>query len=74
MSETIKQNIKQFRLSANMTQAQVAEAMGVKQSTVSRWETPGDNWPDPPTLERLAELFGRQPVDFFAAAEQPELA
>lgn len=38
------------------TQAQLGDAVGVKQSTVSRW-LKGESIPDPPQQDRLAELI-----------------
>lgn len=40
------------------TQEQVAEELGCRQETVSKWEL-GATVPDPPTLRTLAAFFGR---------------
>lgn len=60
--------IGEMRERAGMTQAQLADSMGVNPATVSRWES-GDIHPVGSKLIRLAdlfhctidELFGREP-------------
>lgn len=59
--------IRQHRLAGKMTQAQLAEKIGVQYQTVSKWEN-GITMPDIMTLPRIAdvlditldELFGRK--------------
>lgn len=46
-----------LRRRAGYTQATLADAMGVTQNTVSRWEL-GDMQPSPANLVRLRELLG----------------
>lgn len=53
----IKDNIKKARLKSGLTQAQVANKLGVSQSQYARWESGGRN-PKDDTLEKLAEIFG----------------
>ena len=53
----IKDNIKKARLKSGLTQAQVAEKLGVSQAQYARWESGGRN-PKNDTLEKLAEVFG----------------
>ena len=48
--------IKELRKEANLTQIQVAEALGVNQSTVCSWEL-GSAMPRAELLPKLAELF-----------------
>ncbi len=52
-------NLKKIRTSKNpkVTQSQIAQAMGVTQQTVVRWEN-GSGSPDPNTLVPLAEFLG----------------
>lgn len=45
------------RESANLTQSEVAEALGVDQSAVSQWET-GKTAPRASLLLRLSALYG----------------
>lgn len=48
--------IRIFRKKSNMTQAAVADALGVDQTTVSKWEK-GEALPRADTLIKLADLF-----------------
>ena len=48
--------IRIFRKKSNMTQAAVADALGVDQTTVSKWEK-GEALPRADTLIKLAALF-----------------
>ena len=63
--------IKQVRHTAGLTQAELAEALGVSQPTVNRWET-GETEPARTTLEQLAEVTGTTPewLAFGRPAEQ----
>lgn len=47
---------KVLREKANLTQAQVAEALSIGQSTVSMWES-GENLPRADKLPQLAKLL-----------------
>ena len=49
--------IKDFRMTKNLTQEEVADALGVQRTTVTMWET-GKSVPRTELLPRLAELFG----------------
>lgn len=49
--------IKQMREEKKITQLQLAEALGVSDKTVSKWET-GKGYPDITLLEPIAEAFG----------------
>lgn len=50
-------NLKKLRKLHKVTQTALAEAMGVTQQAVGKWET-GRSSPDPETLMRLATFFG----------------
>ena len=50
-------NIKKLRLEANMTQAKLAELIGVTRATVTQWET-GWSQPRMGAVEKLANVFG----------------
>lgn len=52
----LAENIKLYRKGSNMTQEQLAEAVGVTVGAVSKWES-GTTVPDLCTLMALAELF-----------------
>lgn len=49
-------SLREHRLKAGWTQAQVAEHLGVQPSAVTMWET-GERKPNIIMLKRLAELF-----------------
>ena len=50
---TFTKNLKRFRTAKNMTQEQVAQALGVSTQTVSRWEC-GTTLPDVAMLPEIA--------------------
>ncbi len=52
----IAKNIRSLRLKHQMTQSQLAAALGVQYQTVSKWET-GTTTPDTMMLPKLADLF-----------------
>ncbi len=58
------EQLKRARLDAGMTQAQVAEALGLTQSAVSKCEG-GERRIDPIELKRLANLYGKSITFFF---------
>ena len=49
--------LKVYRQKNGIKQAELAEKLGVANSTVSMWET-GDRKPDIIVLKKLAEIFG----------------
>lgn len=49
--------IKQLRTNRKIKQEDLAEAVGVKRSTVGKWEN-GNNYPTVEVLDKLASLFG----------------
>lgn len=61
----IGQRIKEARVAAKMTQAEVAEAMGVHQTTISQWET-GLQSPKVTVLRRLAVVLNCGVYDLMA--------
>lgn len=56
MKITLNQNLRKFRLAAEMTQEQLAESLSVSPQTVSRWEN-GISYPDIALLPTIAALF-----------------
>lgn len=50
------QKLKELRLEAHLSQAELAQKMGVGQNTVSTWEL-GARQPDYDTLIKLAKYF-----------------
>lgn len=49
--------IRTARIAAGMTQQQLADALGVAQQSVTRWET-GEREPRVSTLRRIAAVLG----------------
>ena len=54
---TLGETLKAHRVRCNMTQAFVAEALGVSRQAVSKWES-GSSEPSTSNLLALAKLFG----------------
>ena len=52
----ISNNVRRLRRQRDMSQAQLADRLGVTRQTVSGWER-GLTYPDLPMLEKLAEVF-----------------
>lgn len=50
--------IKEFRISLGLKQSELANLIGVRQNTLSTWET-GRYEPDLDALAKMSELFGR---------------
>lgn len=51
------ENIRTARKAANMTQEELAAALGVRHPAISKWER-GECFPALPTLVRLANVLG----------------
>lgn len=65
---TIGQKIKTGRMSRNMTQADLAKALGVSPSAVGMWEQDRRE-PDLDTFEALADVFN-VPMSYFVTDEE----
>lgn len=52
----LKDNLKKERLNNGLTQAQVAERLGVSQAQYARWESGGRN-PKYEIIKKLADIF-----------------
>jgi transcriptional regulator with XRE-family HTH domain len=57
LSAAVAATLRSLRVAAHLTQAEVASAVGVTVSQVSRWETPGGPVPQLRYQRRLAELY-----------------
>ena len=53
----LAENIKKFRTDADLTQAKLAELVGVTRATVTQWET-GWSQPRMGAVEKLSEVLG----------------
>lgn len=58
----LAKNLKKYRTAANMTQRDIAHALGIDPSAVSLWEA-GKVSPTVRHLRRLADILGCQPAD-----------
>lgn len=58
------QNIRKYRLAMGLTQAQLAEKVGVQYQTVSKWET-GTTMPDAAMLPQIADVLNVSMDDLF---------
>ncbi len=58
LSALVAATLRALRVAANLTQAEVAAAVGVTVSQVSRWEAPDGPVPLLRHRRRLAELYG----------------
>lgn len=56
MKLRISENIRDLRRQMNLTQEQLAEALGVTVGAVSKWES-GANTPDVSLIAELADFF-----------------
>jgi transcriptional regulator with XRE-family HTH domain len=61
------ETLKELRKEAGLTQADLAERLGVEQPTVQRWEG-GRREPSLSTLEQIARVLGVSPSAFFSDA------
>lgn len=55
---TIAQRIRTARTGAGLTQAQMADALGVTRSACSQWESPAGTTPQPAHISVLARVLG----------------
>ena len=62
--------IKSMRERAGFTQAEVAESLGIAQSTIAMWEN-GTNQPRADKLPQLAKLYGCKIDDLFDDTDRP---
>lgn len=67
IKEIASANIASYRRKADMTQRDVAVALGVTVNSVHLWEK-GTTWPEADKFDRMAELFGIPAWEFFNAS------
>lgn len=63
------ENVRRLRMQRGVTQAEMANRLGVTQATYSRLES-GVRTPDLPVLGNIAEALGVDPSDLIAPAEK----
>lgn len=68
MTDKFNENLKKARQDANMTQAEVARAVGVAKNTYCNWEL-GIREPNILKIKALAKLFGVS-VDYLVGMEE----
>lgn len=73
MKKELGEAIKYFRQRRKLTQASVAEMLGVDKGNVSRYES-GAQAPEFDRLVKLSEIFGVQLSELFSMAEGGEAA
>jgi transcriptional regulator with XRE-family HTH domain len=60
----IKLNIKKYREKANISQSELARALGVSHSAVGKWDS-GQGFPRADMLPRIATVLHCDIADFF---------
>lgn len=60
----MKDKIRELREAKGMTQKELADALGINQSAVARWET-GENEPTAFNVRRIADVLGTSPGELF---------
>ena len=68
--EAFTSNLVRLRKAHGMTQKQLADALGISDRSVSKWET-GETEPDISTLCRMAELYAVPPAEFLRSEGAP---
>jgi transcriptional regulator with XRE-family HTH domain len=72
INEFIGENLKRIRKARKLSQAVVAERLGVEVPSVSRWET-GTNRPSQQHLSQLCAIYGVTEEDLLKIPEQSEM-
>lgn len=64
-----KTTLKVLRVSANMTQAEVADKLDIAASTWSKWEN-GKSYPDVKEIQKIEQLFniGYSDINFLTSS------
>jgi len=72
MEQSFSERLKRYRKERNLTQQQLADALGVSNKSVSRWES-GGGYPDVPLLMPLARALGGGLLFYLLATFAPLL-
>ncbi len=67
---TVGENIRKLRIERSLAQGELAARLGVKQSTVSNWETDRRGLPETPTLFKLAKALHCSIEDLLAGVDE----
>lgn len=73
IKECIKQNIKKYRVTNELTQSQVCEAIGTSRTTYTKWEC-GDSMPNIVQLAKLGMIYGVKTDAFLDGMDQFSVA
>lgn len=68
-NQKVGRNIHHLRKSANMTQSELSEQLGISHQAVSKWEN-GECLPDIEVLLHLARLFGQSVEDLLLGSPE----
>jgi transcriptional regulator with XRE-family HTH domain len=72
--EPIKNNLKEYRIKAGLTQRQVAQLIGVNnEERVCHWES-GRNVPNVFNLMKLCEIYKTTPLELFSEINKNHLS
>ncbi|WP_035804686.1 helix-turn-helix domain-containing protein [Kitasatospora mediocidica] len=66
-------DLRRMRRAAERTQAELADALGVKRPTIAKWES-GETFPEPDRLPALAAALGGGLDELFPRDGEPDLA
>lgn len=70
MLDKTPQRIREGRKKINLTQEQLGKKVHVTKQSVSKWET-GENLPEPPTMNILADLFDYSIDYLYGRTDEP---
>lgn len=73
IKECIKQNIKKYRVTNELTQSQVCAAIGTSRTTYTKWEC-GDSMPNIVQLAKLGMIYGVKTDAFLDGMDQFSVA
>ena len=60
-------NIRRLRKNAKMTQPELAEKLGVHETTIRRWEQEKDKGPDAGMINSISEIFHTSPESLLSS-------
>ncbi|MDO5579458.1 MAG: helix-turn-helix transcriptional regulator, partial [Ruminococcus sp.] len=73
IKECIKQNIKKYRVTNELTQSQVCAAIGTSRTTYTKWES-GGSMPNIVQLAKLGMIYGVKTDAFLDGMDQFSVA